>query len=315
MDRTNSTGNPTDGKTFPRAERGSVSPVRESPAGAAERTARGGWEAGAQKATLRIRQSTRKSQTKLHICGEALLIRERGSVRTWKPGAFICLEIMRRGTRTREGKRGNRVPELGTEKSVHTSRPSRPRRRRHLRQSTRQDPSFTREINRRRLRSLAKPTGQGDEEGTRERQEPRGPWTKRGERQTAAQPSLPFVYGSKGRAVLGRECCGRESIQEHSVLWRGVRACGAEGSGEGAKETGEAGREGAAGGTGWSGGRAGAGDWTERGEKGNGMEGEGVQLVGPPPAGPIHFVAVLGGSLLLREIGLGRWLYHVGFVY
>jgi hypothetical protein len=126
---------------------------------------------------------------------------------------------------------------------------------------------------------------------------------------------LPFVYGSKGRAVLGRECCGRESIQEHSVLWRGVRACGAEGSGEGAKETGAAGREGAAGGTGWSGGRAGAGDWTERGEKGNGMEGEGVQLVGPPPAGPIHFVAVLGGSLLLREIGLGRWLYHVGFVY
>lgn len=106
-----------------------------------------------------------------------------------------------------------------------------------------------------------------------------------------------------------------ESIQEHSVLWRGVRACGAEGSGEGAKETGAAGREGAAGGTGWSGGRAGAGDWTERGEKGNGMEGEGVQLVGPPPAGPIHFVAVLGGSLLLREIGLGRWLYHVGFVY
>ena len=98
---------------------------------------------------------------------------------------------------------------------------------------------------------------------------------KRGERQTTAQPSLPFVYGSKGRAVLGRECCGRESIQEHSVLWRGVRACGAEGSGEGAKETGAAGREGAAGGTGWSGGRAGAGDWTERGEKGNGMEGEG----------------------------------------
>lgn len=126
-----------------------------------------------------------------------------------------------------------------------------------------------------------------DEEGTRERQEPRGPWTRRGERQTAAQPSLPFVYGSKGRAVLGRECCGRESIQEHSVLWRGVRACGAEGSGEGAKETGAAGREGAAGGTGWSGGRAGAGDWTERGEKGNGMEGEGVQLVGPPPAAPL----------------------------
>lgn len=170
-----------------------------------------------------------------------------------------------------------------------------------------------------------------DEEGTRERQEPRGPWTRRGERQTAAQPSLPFVYRSKGRAVLGRECCGRESIQEHSVLWRGVRACGAEGSGEGAKETGAAacrqaagrvaGKEQLAGGTGWSGGRTGAGDWTERArEERRGMEWKvkGCSWWGPrQQAQSTLSLCWGGGSLLLREIGLGRWfcVYHVGFVY
>lgn len=71
--RTGQETRPT-GKLFPaRREAQSVQSSPGVAAGEAERTARGGWEAGAQKATLRIRQSTRKSQTKLHICGEALL--------------------------------------------------------------------------------------------------------------------------------------------------------------------------------------------------------------------------------------------------
>jgi len=77
-------------KTFfpPRKEAQSViSPPREPPPAAAAkwRAEHGGWEhweVEAQKATLRIRQSTRKSQTKLHICREVILIQERGSVRT-----------------------------------------------------------------------------------------------------------------------------------------------------------------------------------------------------------------------------------------
>lgn len=89
------------------ARRGSVSPVREP-----------------QKATLRIRQSTRTSQTKLHICGKSAS----------DPGEGIGQDLMnsRAGIRElymeiRRERERNRVPELGgTEKSVdlfHTTPP------------------------------------------------------------------------------------------------------------------------------------------------------------------------------------------------
>ena len=93
-----------------------------------------------------------------------------------------------------------------------------------------------------------------------------------GEKQAGGAGAL-FMEGGAGRTRKGRECCGRESIQElveHSVLWRGAAR---------RVRTGE-----------WKEGLQLAG---EKGERRNGRRrggaGGGVHV----QQGPIHFVAVL----------------------